>query len=594
MRSNFSTYISVATHKNWEKLKYTNESRLTSRANKTQSLKRILPIEYFSNKKNIKQVVNLLEYIDTQQWEIGAIIYSLGINLLTQSKIISQPHVQQVINSYTYVVIKPLLDYKLPNNEKDLLGLIYQCLLTEGEKNRIGSYYTPHHIATSMTQKLSFASNQLFLDPCCGSGAFLLSLKNIQPQQIYGVDLDPIAVMAAKINLLLKYPEHEFIPQIFCFDYLENNNIKLKFDYIISNPPWGAIYSLKVQTSLKISSKETFSHFFISAYEQLKDNGIIRFLVPESILRIKKHQDIRSFLLKKSRITGITLYDINSFTNVYTKYVDIQCTKDQPAYRIPLYHKNCSKTIDLTAFKDDNVSTVPFSFMEKTHTDTEIIEQISQAQVYNLSDSKWALGIVTGNNKQILKDNPGEGLEPIYTGKEISPYILKPVRKYIHYDRTKFQQVAKDELYRAPEKLVYKFISKKLVFAYDNQKHLFLNSANILIPHIPNMSIKTVLAFLNSDLFQYLYKTEFKDIKILKSNLLKLPFPRIHETQNTQISQLVDLLLDKTNNNLKYHLLIQDEIYHIFKINKHQINHIQNVLYGTSSKRTKTENSTNA
>ena len=96
-------------------------------------------------------------------------------------------------------------------------------------------------------------------------------------------------------------------------------------------------------------------------------------------------------------------------------------------------------------------------------------------------------------------------MEKIYTGKEIKPYFLEQARHYIFYQRQALQQTAKEEYYRAKEKLVYKFISKKLVFAYDNTGSLFLNSANILIPSIPNMSIKTVMAFLNTPLYQFLY-----------------------------------------------------------------------------------------
>lgn len=40
------------------------------------------------------------------------------------------------------------------------------------------------------------------------------------------------------------------------------------------------------------------------------------------------------------------------------------------------------------------------------------------------------------------------------------------------------------------------------MFAYDDTSSLFLNSANILIPNIPGMSTKTVLAFLNSSLYR--------------------------------------------------------------------------------------------
>ena len=62
--------------------------------------------------------------------------------------------------------------------------------------------------------------DSVFIDPCCGSGAFLLSLDSAKPCQIFGIDNDPIAVMLAKFNLLLKFRNESFTPQIFCSDYI--------------------------------------------------------------------------------------------------------------------------------------------------------------------------------------------------------------------------------------------------------------------------------------------------------------------------------------------------------------------------------------
>ncbi len=100
---------------------------------------------------------------------------------------------------------------------------------------------------------------------------------------------------------------------------------------------------------------------------------------------------------------------------------------------------------------------------------------------------------------------------------------MKPATKYLRYDRNALQQVAPDAIYRAPEKLVYKFISDKLVFAYDASGSLFLNSANILVPAIPSMSAKAVMAFLNSTLFQFVYAKLFGKVRTRKENLIELP-----------------------------------------------------------------------
>lgn len=159
------------------------------------------------------------------------------------------------------------------------------------------------------------------------------------------------------------------------------------------------------------------------------------------------------------------------------------------------------------------------------------------------------------------------------------PYKLKEASRFIFYDKSVLQQVASDAIYRAKEKLVYKFISKRLIFAYDDSGSLFLNSANILIPNIPNMSIKTALAFLNSQLYQYLYFTLFQDIKILRGNLVELPFLNLNKSQDVHFSRLIDEILNG-NENAKN--AIDDEIYKLFKLNTAQQKHIKKALNADS------------
>ena len=146
----------------------------------------------------------------------------------------------------------------------------------EGEKNKIGSYYTPHNVVRNMTCALSFDNDEILLDPCCGSGSFLLEL-NAKPNQIFGFDNDEIAVFICKINLLLKYKTVVFAPQIYCLNFIDNKNeflsqLNLKFDYIITNPPWGASCD-SLAFIPEITSKESFSYFFVNAYKYLKKMG---------------------------------------------------------------------------------------------------------------------------------------------------------------------------------------------------------------------------------------------------------------------------------------------------------------------------------
>ena len=193
----------------------------------------------------------------------------------------------------------------------------------------------------------------------------------------------------------------------------------------------------------------------------------------------------------------------------------------------------------LLSSKDDGFCAIP---MLDDRTEA-ILDKAERQRHDDLSHSQWALGIITGNNAKVLKERPRKGLEPIYKGKDIEKYSLKRPSCYIQYQRAHFQQCAKDEFYRAKEKLVYKFVSSKLCFTYDNRQRLFLNSANILIPEVDGMCIKTVLAFLNSSLFNFLYAKRFNDIKILKGNLSALPFPKISRELDQRLTSLVDQAL---------------------------------------------------
>lgn len=571
--------ISYATARNWARLNIDISSKLTTRANKHLSQKTILPSEYFSNIDNIPIINELLSFAIANAIHPFSVIYTLAIKQLQYAGIYHLPHVQKVIKDYAYTLNEDLYLFPIPYDERDLLGLVYQCILMEGEKNKIGSYYTPHTVVRNMTRSLSFDNNESILDPCCGSGSFLLEL-NASPNQIFGVDNDEIAVFICKINLLLKYKTQVFVPQIYCLDFIErdytsNSLLNRHFDYIVTNPPWGALCK-DTKSISELSSKESFSYFFVKSYRLLKENGRIRFLFPEAILNVKAHKDIRLFMLNNGTINSITFYN-GVFSGVTTRYIDIEICNSNASRLINVYTPEKLFTINKQAF----YSTPNLVFNFHNNIDTEIINNVKHKKHYTLKDSTWALGIVTGDNKNKLHKTPFEGCEHIYTGKEIFPYYLSAPQNYIMYNRSNFQQVAKDEYYRADEKLVYKFISNKLVFAYDNTKSLFLNSANILIPNIPNMSIKTVLAFLNSEMFQYLYRVLFSEIKILKGNLCELPFPQITENQNLLLSNYVQKVID---GNPQYTNIIQNEIFSIFDITKHQQQYIKEKLNGKFDK----------
>lgn len=420
----------------------------------------------------------------------------------------------------------------------DHLGILYQGLSSVGVKARSGAYFTPGSVIDACLGDLG-ACPARFLDPCCGTGRYLLRAAShfaLDPAKLHGFDSDPVAVDIARINILLHYRDIEFVPDIRCLDSLQDlangqpecdtNNLLGNVDAIATNPPWGSCKNQKRHKNLTalIKSGESFSLFLQKALTLLKPGGHLSFLLPEAMLCIKAHTDIRRHIITEATIKKISLLG-RVFQGVFTPIISLNLVK-KPA---PDNWQVAVETAGSLHYASQKrfAANVNHAFdVAVTPVDKQLLDRIHAVPHTTLSgQAEWALGIVTGDNKRCVLDQPQAGTEAVLRGRDVYKYAPRPARCFIKYKPESFQQVAPERFYRAPEKLIYRFVSDRLVFAYDNNKILTLNSANILIPRLPAMPIKVVLAFLNSQVFQYVFVKRFRTRKVLKGDLETLPFP---------------------------------------------------------------------
>ena len=533
-------FISKATQRNWDKLKNGRSDRLTRRANKSRSQKIITPEGYVM----AASLPRFVEELRDTTYPIDDLLFTLCALYLEHNKV-NEDNKRRFFEEYTHY---ERLGLEVPrqilkNRNDDWIGFIYQSLTAEGSRILKGLYYTKPVIVNEMLSDIRMLNGEKFLDPCCGSGIFLLKVQHAEMEQLYGIDNDPLAVMIAKANLMVKYNESSVYPQIYQMDFLLHATTALgdlKFDYIVTNPPWGTEKG-KLHASDIVQSKEKASLFFTESFKFLNRNGIQHFLMPSSIMKIKVHADLRHFVTHETRIETIKCYR-ERFKGVFTDFISMKVSNRPIDGKQSYVVYGANNEVSRKEFvpSDDDFCAIPML----NDRDEAILSKAERMRHDDLSHSQWALGIITGNNAKVLKERMRQGLEPIYTGKDISKYGLKKASRYIKYNRADFQQCAQDEFYRAKEKLVYKFVSSNLCFTYDNKQRLFLNSANILIPDVDGMSAKTVLAFLNSALFNFVYTKRFNDLKILKGNLSTLPFPKITAEQDKQLTALVDRALN--------------------------------------------------
>ncbi len=542
--------VSDATLRNWSRLGVSDKeqsNRLTSRANKRHSQKIFSPGEYVADKSDLVFINEIVAFSQNNHLDIASTLF---LSAMCNEGLVDHPVYAREMLDWEKEIPKRHLrhsdwftDHVPPNAQGDFLGLLYQSLLAEGIKAKMGSYYTPRCVSKEMVAET--CSKQSFvLDPACGTGQFLLEAANVvdRPEQLYGIDSDPIAVRICRINLIKKFSDTIFEPHIYCADTLldfgekslfeeSNQDVPTNFfDLVITNPPWGGHWEKQQKTELakkfpQISSGESFAYFLIQAMKFTKKSGTISFLLPEAFLNIKVHSDIRNYLLDTATIKTIKPLR-RLFAGVFSPVVRLDVVKDK-------------------AKRKQNTETV-FSIFQNTR-DRELLEKIDQKPSLSLKgQAKFALGIVTGNNeKHVLKTKHPKS-EPIFRGKNVQAFRLQPTFEYIIFQPDQYQQVAPEELYRAKEKLIYKFISQDLVFAYDDKQCLTLNSANTLIPEIPNYPAKVLCAVLNSNILRFYYRKKYNALKVLRGDLESLPIPNLSEKKQLAILSAVECVLKGT------------------------------------------------
>lgn len=577
--------ISKASVKNWEKQGYITPlhngnysqsdvdilgqklnsgeiKKLNSRANKSRSKNKFIPTEYVTKEASIKSLELIINYIIEFNIKPEQALFLLSVNSLLGSGEVSRDNIYEALlfkddslfkRRSIFLELKNwfleirsgeikkgniyctfLLECELPQ-ERDVLGIIYQSIINEGKKSSLGSYYTPTSLVKEIVDE-NLKEEGKVLDPCCGTGQFLLTMadKITDPNRIWGADIDRIATRITKINLFLHYSHIDFKPNIYNHNSLVEWDEK-DFSLIVTNPPWGAKIEKRDLKRIKenypqVNSKESFSFFISFALKYLKKGGSYSFVLPESLLYVKNHQDIRSYMINNSTINLIKSSG-RLFKNVFSSVIRIDGIKhSQPADSQVLISLNDKEHYVRQDRFLSNVNNIIDIYCDDS--DQGLINKVYSHGYVTLKDNaKWALGIVTGNNADFLKENKTEGFEGILKGKDLRPLLPGIPTSFILYTPKKFQQCAPDEFYRAPEKLIYKFISKDLVFSYDDKSQLSLNSANILIPKIDGLPVKVVGAILNSSVHRYIFRKKFNALKVLRGDVESLPIPLFNKLE---------------------------------------------------------------
>ena len=549
-----------------------DNSSLKSRRNKKFVSGNDLYSSYVSKtSENLAIVQNILLAIKEHEIETNSEIISTIISYFAR-QIITQDCeflVQDIVKNFGYLqdfvdMYPDIFDEKLKKEpNEDVLGLLYISLKNLGDRKSKGAYYTPTTIVKKLIESAFEnvdCAKKSVLDPCCGTGNFILQLpKMFSCENVFASDIDLMSVLIARINFAMKFNVSDrnlIYSNVYQCDYL-NKSIDRKFDYIIGNPPWGVDFSAEEKLFLQKkyitasgSNVESYDVVVEQALLDLNYNGVLAFVLPEAFLNVKAHAQVREFLMRENSISSVE-YLGEVFDGVQCPSIIVQVLHNKkPLTTVGMRVKASDREFVINTNREVFADCFSFLIDDKEYA---LLDKISNnsSTVTLKNKAQFVLGIVTGNNSKYVSTVKTSANEPVLKGSDINKFRYSDPKNYIVFEPKAFQQVASTDLYRAKEKLVYKFISNKLVFAYDNKQTLSLNSCNILIPNIDNLSFKYILAVLNSSVAQFYFSKQFNSIKVLRSHIEQIPIPIVDKPIQLEFETLVDKILHSSEDNYR-------------------------------------------
>ena len=210
-----------------------------------------------ANKRVNVQIRNgiktILEDLLTQDINKATKIALLNTNILENQDIrdLDANNLQQILH-FIETKILPFINDKSTVGQ-DLLNLFFITFNKYVGKSDKNQAFTPDHITDFMAKITGVDKNTVVLDPCCGSGAFLVramtqalddcSTKEeqeiVKKNNIYGIEYDENVYGLATTNMLIHGDGNSNIKQGSCFDF--RDWIKTASpDVIFMNPPYNA------------------------------------------------------------------------------------------------------------------------------------------------------------------------------------------------------------------------------------------------------------------------------------------------------------------------------------------------------------------
>ncbi len=248
-------------------------------------------------------------------------------------------------------VVSHLESINLNKTDLDVKGVAFERFMDSFFKGDFGQYFTPRPIIEFAVNMLKPEHDKLVLDTSCGSGGFLLyALNRIREEateyydkgsadhykhwhdfaqnKLYGIEINDEIARVAKMNMIVHDDGHTNVISFDALDSIEkmhshNNGFeKDRFDYVLTNPPFGSKVNLSEKPYLsgytlgntygnkgqaKPRKNQSSEVLFLERICEflIPGTGKAAVVLPDGILTNSSSQYVRDFILEKYQLFAV-------------------------------------------------------------------------------------------------------------------------------------------------------------------------------------------------------------------------------------------------------------------------------------------------
>ena len=215
---------------------------------------------------------------------------------------------------------------KFHTSAEDYIGLFYGEFMSYsgGDGQSLGIVLTPKHITTLFCDLLDLKPTDRVLDPCCGTGGFLIAAmhhmlrqttnteqqRRIRQDQLFGLELQPYMFTIATTNMILRGDGKSNLNP---WDFLKQKPAELQQKQCtvgMMNPPYSQ--------GTKADPSQYEINFTEHLLNSIVEGGRVAVIVPQSSFtgKTKEEQAIKASILKHHTLEGVITLNKETFYRV--------------------------------------------------------------------------------------------------------------------------------------------------------------------------------------------------------------------------------------------------------------------------------------